>query len=174
MISVGTLFDPVKAVTDLIIDGPAKAFETIQLNTTKGIGLPKPISDVLGIEDLVSGRLGLFPNAKFRYTFDLLNSEVDKTVAYTDITAKLPLSLDENMELSTVLYALKSGITTKLTAGLTALNASTKVDLLDETLAITASGPTSPKLVLTAGGNEIIKLPDILGSDLAKAITDLV
>lgn len=178
MVSVGTIFDPVGTLFNAITENFPQMMNNVQLNTTNGMGLPKPIADGLKMDDLVCARLGLFPGGNFRFSNNMLDSEQDKKGQYYDITAKLPFSVDENFELTSEYYTLKTGVKGGLTVGLTAINGTTDVDILDKTVALGVGGVTSPSMRFSAAGKDIFNVPDgaggVIGGSLSDAILDLI
>lgn len=165
LLSQASEFNPVDALIDLISEDLPSAMANIELNTTIGQGMFKPIADALDIEDLLSTNFGLHKDAKFKFTKNILDSEEDRKVEYTDITVDLPLKLDESFMIEGETYLLKSGIGGSIEVGLTDLNAKLKVDLIDETLKATIGGLTDPTFIFTACNCELFHIGNDVSDD---------
>lgn len=151
MIGVGASFNPIKALAEFVVDDLPGALATTQCNTTIGIGgLPKPLADSLDINTIFSTKLGLFEGNNVRFNVDFLDSEIDKKGLYLDLTTHFPVSLTDSFEIVGTGYILKSGIVGSVSVGLTSLNATLKVDLLDETLAITVGRTITSNMCISS------------------------
>ncbi len=172
LLSLGSAMDPIGTLKKLFIEELPNAVASTEANITVGIAPPKPLADGLGIDDLVSAKMGLFKGAKFQTTVNLLDSEFDRKAAFINIDTNIPLPPKFDWKLNANIYALTNGIDAQLEAPV--INGMCKVSLLKDSLALTTSGPLKPACILVIGGKEIINFPKggagLLGGGLIKAI----
>lgn len=152
------------------------ALDECQANSSIGVGMPSIVADNLGVKEAVSVGFGLYQKRNIGMTINILDSLYDKKGLLFNMGATVPCFPDINWKINSSAYMLKNGIVSQLE--LPIINGSVKLDMLDETLALTIGGPLKPKCVLVIGGNELIDIPNglagIIGNDLGKAILGLI
>lgn len=174
-LSMGQFVTPPEAMVEKFITNLQGALDECQCNSTVGIGSPKVVQDNLGINEMFSYSQGLYLKRNIGMTVNILDSLYDKKAFLFKMGTTLPCIPDINWKINSTVYLLKSGVETQLEVPI--INGSIKVDLLDETFALTVGGPVKPKCVLIIGNLEILDIPNgiagILGNDLGTAILNL-
>lgn len=147
-----------------------------EANACAGLAPPKPIADGLGFNDLICGCVGLYPGITFKTVVDVLDSSSDKKGLWLKTQAVLPVLPNINWTISNESYMLTCGINNSLS--LPIIDGSITVDFLNETFAMTTTGPISSSWRLMVCGKEIFDIPGgfcaLIGDALVDAIVDLI
>lgn len=143
LLSIGTIIDPIGTLVKTFTQDLPGSIGKSEANVCAGIAPPKPIGDGFGFSDIICGCVGLYPGTTVKACVNLLDSEDDKKALWYKTQVKIPVIPDINWQITNEAYVLKCGIVNKIQ--LPVINGSIKVDLLDETFAMTTSGPLSPK-----------------------------